>query len=455
MAANLGQQYGGDRDVYEALGYKKVLTTADYLTRYTRQDIAKAVIDRPAKSTWNGALELLESNKSEVTPLESAWKDLDEKLDLKTKFSRVDRLACIGQYAILLLGLDDVKKKDDFKTPVVKGKAVKLAYVKPFGELSAQIQKLESDPNNIRYGLPLYYNIQAMDVESNGTASVLVHYSRVIHIIGDSLESDVYGIPVLEAVFNRLMDLEKLVGGDAEMFWRGARPGYVGKVDKDYQMTDEMIEDLKNQANEFEHNLRRMLVNEGVDLKALDQQIADPSPHVDVQIQMLSSALGMPKRILVGSERGELSSAQDTGEYLSYIKARREEFAEVKILRPFVNRCIELEILPKAIDRYRVKWPDLFALSEKDKVEVGRNRAMALREYSTNPMAEAIIPPDAFLEYFLGLTEDAVELIQQIREKAQQEEMEMGGDAVLEAQLNPPQPKEPMKRGNASSEENK
>jgi hypothetical protein len=129
--------------------------------------------------------------------------------------------------------------------------------------------------------------------------SITVHYSRVVHIVDDIVESEIEGSPRLEAVFNRLMDLEKLVGGDAEMFWRGARPGYSGVAGKDYQVTDATMTDLKDQVDEFEHNLRRILISEGIDLKALAQQIADPATHVDVQIQMIAAATGIPKRVLV------------------------------------------------------------------------------------------------------------------------------------------------------------
>lgn len=59
LAARLGQQYGGERDIYQALGYKLKLDWSDYWTQYSRQDIAKAIIDRPVKATWQGQLELI------------------------------------------------------------------------------------------------------------------------------------------------------------------------------------------------------------------------------------------------------------------------------------------------------------------------------------------------------------------------------------------------------------
>jgi hypothetical protein len=253
--------------------------------------------------------------------------------------------------------------------------------------------------------------VQVADVASGSSSIVKVHYTRMIHVLEDHLESEVLGIPRLEAVFNRLMDLEKLVGGDAEMFWRGARPGYQAMVDKDYTMTQATKDDMKDQIQEYDNYLTRILVNEGVDLKALAQQIADPANHVDVQIQMISAVTGIPKRILTGSERGELSSAQDSGEWKTYIQSRREDHAEPHIIRPFTDKLIELKILPKPSVDYMVDWLDLFSISEKERVEIGKSRANAIREYTTNPMAEAVIPPDAFFEFCLGLSQPQIDLI--------------------------------------------
>jgi hypothetical protein len=324
--------------------------------------------------------------------------------------SRVDRLTGIGRYGVLLLGLDDVSSQEGFLKQVNGGKR-DLLYIKPFGEDSAKIDTFENNPNNERYGMPLIYTVQVADIASGSSSTVRVHHSRVIHITDDNLESEVYGTPRLESVFNRLMDIEKLVGGDAEMFWRGARPGFQGQVNPDYTMTEETKNDLKEQIDEYEHNLRRILVNEGVDLKALAQQIADPANHLDVQLTCISAVTGIPKRILSGSERGELASTQDTGEWKTYVQSRREDHAEPHIVRPFVDRLIELKILPEPLQDYMIDWLDLFSISEKERVEIGKARANAIREYTTNPSAESLMSPEAFFEIGLGLSQEQIDLV--------------------------------------------
>jgi uncharacterized protein len=413
FASALGMSsFGGDRNVSQALGYKDTLRYEDFTSRYFRQDIAKAIIDRPIRATWQGQLEVVEPDTDEETDLEKAWEKLNSDFSLKSIFSRADKCSGLGKYGVLLLGLDDVKRPEDFEKPVNAGKR-KLLYVKPFGEGSAQILTFDNNPQSRRYGLPLIYSITTQESEGGNSMVVSVHHSRVLHIVDDILESEVEGNPRLEVVFNRLMDLEKLVGGDAEMFWRGARPGYAGTVDKEFQVSPKIKEDLKNQIDEYEHNLRRFLVSEGVDLKALAQQIADPASHVDVQIQMISAVTGIPKRVLVGTERGELSSAQDTVEWKVYVQSRREDYAELRIVRPFIMKMIELGILPQARTKgdFSIKWSDLFAISEADRVKIGLDRSEAIKNYASSPMAEAVMTPDVFLEVGLGLTNDEIEYI--------------------------------------------
>ena len=429
--SRLGYQYGGDRDIYEALGYKTELDSSDYYAQYSRQDIAKAIINKPVSATWRGDLTITESSDDNDTPLEVAWKEMEKKLSIKSKFSRLDKLVALGHYGVLLLGFDDVQSETDFFRAVIPGR--ELLYVKPLTETSAEVQHWEDDPTSERYGLPNQYQLSIILPGGQNSKLISVHHSRIIHVAGeDLLENEIEGAPRLEVVFNRLKDLEKIVGGSGEMFWRGARPGYQGKVDPDYNMTEDTLDGLKEQISEYEHNLRRILVNQGVDLEALAAQVSDPSAHVEVQLQMISAVTGIPKRILVGSERGELASSQDRDNWFDMIQSRREEFAEPRIVRPFIDRCIEYGALPPATDEgYGVEWQSLYEQSDKDKAEVGKIRSETLKNYSSAPVNQDVIPPEAFFKLFMNLDDDQIELIQEQRDAAiTEEEMDFEEEIV-------------------------
>lgn len=421
LAAKLGTAYNGERDLYQALGYPTGISFWDFYARYRRQDIAKAVIDRPVQATWKNGFELVEADDHEETELEKSFSDLSKQLQLISRFARLDKLSGLGQYGVMLLGFDDVRESGDFLKPVSAGNR-SLLYVKPLSEESATINEWESDPQDERYGLPRTYNITLWNPGQQSSSMIVAHHTRTIHVVDGLLESEVEGIPRLESIFNRLMDLEKIVGGSSEMFWRGARPGYHGKVDPEFTMTQETKDDLQSQIDEYEHNLRRILVNQGIDLQSLQQQLADPSTYVDVQIQMISAVTGIPKRILSGSERGELSSSQDKDSWLSWIANRRTEFAESCVIRPFIDKCILYGVLPQPKDDYTIAWPELFAETEEEKAKIGQIRASALGSYASSPTASSIVPPEAFFEYFLGFDSDQIELITEMADAAMEEE---------------------------------
>lgn len=404
FAAWLGMQYGGKRDLYEALGYPKDILYKDYYAHYRRQDIAKAIINRPINMTWKGLVSI-SSPTDKADSLKIIWQTLMDTLKLKDRFIRADKLGNIGRYSVLLLGFSDIGNELEFITPVQKTAGLKLVYCTPFDESKAVVKECITDPSNPRYGLPYIYEI------SLANRNIQVHYSRIIHIPGEVLDDAIYGIPKLEDVFNRLMDLEKLVGGSAEMFWRGAYPGFTGKVEEGYVADKNIKDTLDKQIQEYEHNLRRILINEGVDINSMSQQIADPTGHVDIQITMISAVTGIPKRILLGSERGELASTQDEDAWLSLIDTRRTEYAEIQIIRPVVDTLMDLGVLPYFPD-YVVEWSSLFDSSEGEKATLGKTRTEALNTYVSNPVSSELMPPRMFMRHLLGLTDAQIDEIE-------------------------------------------
>lgn len=422
LSSVMGRQYKGKRNLYEALGYpvEEELDYTYYYAKYQRQDIASAVIDRPADKTWTGVIQLLEENTIPTdSELSKAWHLLDKKFKTKPLLKKLDKMASLGTFALLLFGFDDVKEDKDFKRAV--GGEVKLLYLKAIAEDSVKVLKWEENASNPRYGKPKIYQIITSKPGNLGNTSQMeIHHSRVIHVNTESLESDIYGRPDLHPIINRLVDIEKVLGGDAEMFWRGARPGYTALAKDDYSMGPEEIEKLEAELTKYEHDIRRFITAQGVDIKALEQQVADPTAHLDVQLQAISAQTGIPKRILIGSERGELSSAQDKNEWLALIQTRQTEHAEPVILRPFIDKCMEHSILPKTV--YSVLWVDIFAPSEKDKVEIGKRRAEAVKIYSDSINASEILSPSLAGKLLFGMTKEQILEMEQAMVSLESEE---------------------------------
>lgn len=389
--ASLLTQFSGKRNLYTTLGYKQTINFDDYRLKYDRQDIAARVVDAFPDATWSKGFEIREDQLPEDTDFERAWKVLNRKLRVIAALRQADIVSGIGAYGILLLGFNDGAP---LKEPVKPSSRLGLMYLRSFDEGSATVETLVKDITNPRYGQPEVYEIKFVSDEK--TKSEFVHSSRVIHLAENRSSDPVRGVPRMRGVYNRLDDLEKIVGGSGEMFWQGAKG--VTQVDVDPERAsyesneDDELDALSDELDEVEHGLRRWLRTRGVTLKQLEAQSPKPKEPFDVVIRCISGRTGIPTRILTGSERGELSSAQDAVQFDNRARGRQTFYADPEIVRPFVDRLISLQVLPQPQTEYSVLWPEQTPLTPKDRATIFFNKMQGLRNYTDTP--ELVISPD-------------------------------------------------------------
>lgn len=437
----LGKQYGDDREIYEALGYKLKPTFNDYMALYLRGDIAGTVVDLPVEDSWRVAPTITESQEEE-TQFEKQWKELAKKLRVYHYFERVDILASIGDYAVLFLGFDDgLPASEQVQN------ARQLLYLMPYSKVNATIQGKQTDPTNRRFNLPVSYTIKREDPLSGGASAtavqdMVVHHSRIIHVAEKCLESNVTGTPRLQRVLNRCEDMLKLAGGSAEMFWRGAFPGYAFKLDDGATLGMQDMDALEDEIEGWVHNLTRYIRLRGMSIQELALQVADPTGHIDKQLDLIAAASRIPKRILLGSERGELASSQDEVNWAKYIEKRQNKHCEPTIVRPFIDTLIEVGVLTEpTTGEYDVEWQDILAPGIREQVEVGKIRSEAIKNYVNAIGAEDVVPRKMFFEKVLLLTPEEIEQAEAMIEEMQREEAaEETEDTSQDHPLRPPVP---------------
>lgn len=374
LAAVAGATFGGLRNIAKALGYKDKLDVADFRLRYCRNPIARRVVDSLPKGTWKGKGELIENDDpTVVTPFEEAWFNLSHKHKVWAMLNRADRASGIGRYAVLLIGA-----VGNLDTPLPKSKngVDGLLYLAVHGEGDIEIEKLETNANDPRYGLPVTYKLKAKRINGNlqnATTDKTVHWTRCIHVADGLLDNDIYAEPRLQCVWNNLDDLEKIVGGGSEAFWLRAHQGYQFDLDPAVVLDEGGEEALKEEVDEFIHGMRRALRTRGVKVTTLGSDTAEFGESVDAVLKLISAGSTIPLRILVGSERGQLASTQDADNWMERINDRREEFAEPFIVRPLIDRLIEYEYLPEP-EWYEISWP-VAELTDSEKVNLAKGMA--------------------------------------------------------------------------------
>jgi len=445
---------GSDRDIDNELNYPSNFSALDYFTLFDRSDIAEKVVTVYPDDCWSVTPKVYENEEPSKTEFETVWDELEQKHNIFHYLYRADVLSGIGRFGVLLLGLDDgndlmvpVPGLDDRGESTVSTKQLNLLFARPFPEHLVEVKELEKDVRNPRYGLPKYYQINlspdgnTLTGENESFHTKLVHWTRVIHLADNRGSSEIYGKPRQKAVLNRLLDLKKVLGGSAEMFWRGAFPGYSFEVDPEFAAAaglnnEEDIKEFKDSMEKefqaYADGLKRYLASVGVTAKSLAPQVANPEKHVFVQLKIISTVIGVPFRIFMGSEMGSLASSQDTRNWNKKLKRRQNHYLTPMVIRPFVNRMMDIGVLPR-IDNPIIEWPDLDTMTEQDKADLADKITTALQKYVSGKV-EKLMPVDAYLGDILGLSPEKVQSIIDTLKESKEEDSRITIDPMPEAE---------------------
>lgn len=450
LASALGFNAPG-RNIAKECGYPETseLNCSKFMDLYLRNGIAARVNDVFPDECWAVYPRIFQNKSNKETPFERAWRALDDEVSACSYLHRVDRISGIGRYGVLLLGFNDLSQKDDLSKPVkgldengrpIKGASgVKLEYLRTFSEDAARISTVETDQRSPRCGQPLLYQLN-FSVPAGGSdlqsQSWSVHWTRVIHLAADNkLNSIVFGVPRMQQVLNYLLDLIKVGGGSAEMFWKGAFPGYSFETLPELAGEVTVDEDsIREQFFAYANGLKRYLSLDGMTAKPLWPQTADPTAHAAHNLMMIAATIGIPLRLFLGSEAGKDSSLTDLGNHNKRTARRQKLELTPWLIRPFFNRLISVGALPNpGADGYGAEWDDLNSLSDKDRAGIALQRSQALMQYVSSG-AYKLIRPVSYLVRFAGYA----------KEEAEAMIAEAGGESAimtaLDAVVIPPKP---------------
>jgi len=429
-----------NKNINYECGYPKALVMSDYKAMYDREGIGTRIVKLMPDESWAMLPKIEENQEVEETDFEKEWKDLEKEKHLFHYLHRIDVLSGIGRFGVLLLGINDGKKLwQPIKgiNPVTGETAGKnkyeLLYLRPFDESVVSIKTKEVDISSPRYGLPVTYSVSFENSISGTTSkeSKVIHWTRVLHIVDNRETSEICGIPRMRPVYNRLLDLRKIVAGSGEMFWKGGFPGFALELDEGATLTDPDRTALKAQVKDYQDGLQRWLSLEGVKIKELKPQIEDPEPHIKVQLQYICATLGIPYRIFLGSEAAHLASTEDKETWNKRISERQENYISPMLIRLLIDRLIVLGIIPE-VEEYFIEWPDLNAPGEKEVAEIAVKKTEALAKYIMGSVDE-IFPPKEYFTMVMKISEEDADVIIKAAELYIKTSMDEGeGDSIKE-----------------------
>lgn len=422
------EQYGGERNLFDALGYITDPRYEHYRSRYERTDTASALVDKLPKRAWSkpqivdpGA----EGEKSEfekqVNAFLSGEYTNEDPISVMERASRMERL---GEFSLIFLGLaDDAAKPEeteDDETVDPEGLLENevdeqslnnvdpdeaIQYLTPYDQGRVDINQIDwydQDATHPRFGKPKSYQVDL----GNNRPTAQIHYSRIIHVVGDVFDNELRSPSILKKSINRIDDIEKILGGSAEGYWRAAYTGLVispPEVNGQHASFSDDGEGLHQQINRYVNNLSREIFT-AADINTIDVTVEDPSGHLESQYKDISTGHDIPQSILMGNETGERATEEDRQMWHERVGDFRDEYCVPSVLAPIINRLIDYGVFaePQAGKySYKVKWPSLTSQSEQDEWNVKQTKSNTIATATGgNPFAVMTVPE--YREQVLG-----------------------------------------------------
>lgn len=460
----LRSAYGGDarRDIYEECHWSKDWDAHSLYWNYQRNPVAARVVEVLPKESWQVTPWVYETEDMEtVTPFETAFSEVSNMLNGQLSFyrgpenanfweymRRLDVMSGVGRYGVLLLGIDDGK---DLSTPADlrprNSPDRRLIYLRVYPESMAKITAYDNSKFSPRYGHPETYSVSTYDSEfssSEGASppsdTVNVHWSRIIHVADNLESSEVLGTPRQVPVLNCLSNIEKIYGASAEGYWLSCFPAL--SLETLPQLDGEVYMDearLRVMMEDYAQGLQRWIALQNMSANPLKPDVVDPNPHLTAQLQLISLKIGVPLRILLGTERGEAAASQDDAAWNDRIRERENDHITPRMIVPTVDRLILMGILPVPSEGYRVQWPDLESQGAIEKANSAMKLSQALAQYVSSGAA-LLMPMQHFLTKIMKMTDSEARSIVEEAAKMSEEEKKR----AMEARA--PTPADPIER---------
>ena len=422
------------RDLADECGYPQGDASAEVYRDIIRwEPVAAAVAEIMTMEVFQVLPEVYDDDDVKVkTDFELAVKELSRRLDPEPAFHdddlniginraliKADIVSGYCRYGIAYIRLNDGKLPSEPATP---SKNQKFMGIDSYPEYLARITNWETDRNSPRYGWPTMYNVYTSDanesIGSNSTEpmeSEMVHWSRVVHLADDwhqASTSKCLAVPRIRPVLRPILDIMKVRGADAEGSYRAGFPGMQFTTHPQLGAdVDIDLDDLREMYEEYANGMQRILAAVGGQFGMLAPSIGDPKVHLDVQLEAISIKKRWPKRILMGSERGEQSSIDDRKNWKGRLQGAQLNYYTPKLVQRVYNRLIALGCLPKPKRPYKTHWPDIDTLTDLEKAQVLQTRTAAYLQWTQG--VEAIVPAMDFATRFDSMTvDDAKEMLE-------------------------------------------
>ena len=412
----LGMSHDGKRTIYGVYGYDESLSgDMGFARMYAysrRQGIANRLTFGVAKTCWRDGFEVLsDPENKDSQQLVDALTALNKKGMLK-KLEQADILNRIGRFSVLLVGVPDGRKLIE---PVgkVAGDGFKSIYFKAFAYDGITIHKTDGDHKSARFGLPELYQVRRgnqrgdSEKDTGTTQALVVHWTRLVHLNENALDSDVEGMGALEPIFNRILDLDKATGGSSEAYFRNARGKIAYEIDKEFAAgfakDPASKEAFDEGAKKFTNEWQDHTIAVGATAKSLPTAHHSPLDTVKTALWEIAGYSGYPIRVLTGEGSGQLAGSEDQLAVNQITADRQRVVCSHWALG--VLEILELAGMIELDAAWTVVFPQQRAATEIQQADIDNKKADTLSKImsaASTPGGEAVVLNSALEVLNLG-----------------------------------------------------
>ena len=316
LAMRMGISHGGNRDLYKEFGYKHEPSFSDLYSMATTHPMGHRLVFGMPKLCWRDGFKIYQNAKDESTEVFEVEVLKLNRRGMATAIEKADSLSRIGNFACLFVGVPDGLDTSQ-QVGRARGNAINSVYFKAFAADAVTITEFDRDIKSPRYGLPLMYQVETGQRASTGepTETRKIHHSRIVHMVNESLDSDIEGLPYLTPIYNTLNDILKTCGGSAEAYFRNAQRIIVTEIDPEFASTlanDEGAKKaLNDKAKEFTNKMQNQLMTAGGKTTQLQANHASPLDTFNVLVYSVCAYSGYPVRFFTGEGGGQYSGEED------------------------------------------------------------------------------------------------------------------------------------------------
>lgn len=257
----------------------------------------------------------------------------------------------------------------------------------PVWEDQLRVTAWNSDSTSEDYGNPAMWQYRARAVSNRARVNIGapdqwmdVHPSRVIIWAGGGVSPQYDdGVPMLEAGYNSLVNLEKITGGSGESFLKNSARNVVVNFSPDADLSgavrrgadgDSEPVGVKQALNDgirrLNNNADAAIVTQGATVDTLRADNIDPSPAWGISASEFAASVSLPMTVIFGQQTGRLASDEDQKQVNALCEERRDNEITPQV-EELIRRLQACGLIEPA--EFEVEWEDLDAPTESDKLD--------------------------------------------------------------------------------------